>query len=121
MSTTAEKVGRVFSIIFALCNAVTFGCCFVGFTRARGHFALMFKDTDLHLPPFTQFVLAIPNGVALFVAFVLLGLLVAKEWLRPVWIPLTLNSVWLALGCVLAFLFVMAMLLPVVTVVAKTQ
>jgi type II secretory pathway component PulF len=121
MSTTAEKVGRVGSIVFAAVNAVTFCLCVLGFLRARGHFAEIFKEMAVALPVVTQFVLAVPGGVVLAVAILLLALLVAKEWLRPVWIPLVLNALWLAFGAVLVLVFVLAMMLPLVALITKMQ
>jgi hypothetical protein len=123
MSTTAEKVGRVGSIVFAAVNAVTFGVCLVGFLVSRGHFAEVFKDmfAGTALPALTAFFINVPAAVVLVVAVILLALLVAKEWLRPVWIPLVLNALWLAFGAVLVLLFVLAMLLPLVALITKMQ
>lgn len=123
MGTTAEKIGRVGSIIFVVINAVTFGFCVIGFLRVRGHFAGIFKDmlADVELPALTACILNVPGAVVLALAVVLLALLVAKEWLRPIWIPLTLNALWLALGSVLVVLFLLAMLMPLASVVTKLQ
>ena len=123
MGTTAEKIGRVGSISFVVLNAVSFGFCVSGFLRVREHFAAIFKDMleDVALPTLTAFLLNVPVAVVLVLAVVLLALLVAKEWLRPVWIPLTLNALWLALGSVLVVLFFLAMLLPLASVLTKLQ
>lgn len=123
MSTTAEKVGRVGSIVFAAVNALSFGVCLVGLLESRGHFAGVFKDllAGTALPALTAFFINVPVAVVLVAAGFLLALLVAKEWLRPVWIPLVLNALWLALGAVLVLMYVLAMLLPVVALVTKMQ
>ncbi len=121
MSTTAEKVGRVFSGLFCAVNAVTFVLCLMGFLRARTHFTAMFKDMleGAALPALTALVFAISPTVLTVVALVLLALLMAKEWLRPVWIPMFLNGLWLALGTALCFVFVIAMMLPLISIIQK--
>jgi len=123
MNTTAEKVGRVGSIVFAAVNAVTFCMCLAGFLVSRGHFAEVFKDmfAGTALPALTAFFINVPAAVVQVVAVLLFALLVAKEWLRPVWIPLVLNSFWLALGAVLVLLFILAMMMPLAALVTKMQ
>ncbi len=123
MSTTAEKIGRVCSLVFTVFNALSFGLCLVGFLRVRGHFAGIFKDMleGAALPALTAFLLNVPVAAVLVLAVVLLALLVAKEWLRPVWLPLMLNAFWLALGCVLVLLFTAAMMLPLVSLMTALQ
>jgi hypothetical protein len=121
MSEKAEKVGRVFSICFAVVNAVTFILLLSGFLRVRAHFGAIFKDLleGASLPMLTAWFLAISPTVLTVVAIVLLALLIAKEWLRPVWIPMFLNALWLALGAALCLLFVVAMMLPLLNIMIK--
>ena len=123
MSATAEKVGRVFSICFAAINAVTFILLLNGFLRVRAHFGTIFKDLleGAALPTLTTVFLAVSPTVLTVVAMVLLALLIAKEWLRPAWIPMFLNAFWLALGCALCFLFVAAMMAPLLGIVSQVS
>lgn len=123
MSTTAEKVGRVCSGIFTALNALTFVGCVLGLLRARAAFSAIFKDLleGVALPALTSFFMGAPTSVLVGIACLFLVLLVAKEWIQPVWIPLVLNSLWLALGCVLVLVFVAAMMLPLISMITKLQ
>lgn len=123
MSTTAEKVGRVCSGLFAALNATTFVACLLGLLRARTAFTATFKEMleGAALPTLTNFFIGIPTPALVVLGCVLLVLLVAKEWIRPVWIPLVLNSFWLALGCVLVLVFAAAMMLPLISIITKLQ
>lgn len=119
MSTTAEKVGRVFSGLFCAANAVTLVLVLVNFLHVRAKFAGIFKDLGAQLPTLTTLLFAPSPSVLMLVAVVLLALLIAKEWLRPVWVPMFLNGLWLALGCAVCLLIVIALFLPMLTLISQ--
>lgn len=121
MNATTEKIGRMVSICFAAVNAVTLILLLNGFLRIRSHFAAIFKElaNEVALPTITTLFLAVSPTVLTALGLGLLALLIAKEWLRPAWIPIFLNALWLALGCALCFLFVLAMFAPLISIIGK--
>jgi len=121
MSAKAEKVGRVFSICFAVVNAVTFVLLLNVFLHTRAKFAALFKDLleGAALPMLTTVFFALSPTLITVVSLFSLVLLIAKEWLRPVWVPMFLNALWLALGCALCLLFTAAMLAPLLGIITK--
>ena len=46
-------------------------------------------------------LLTMPSLVFVLLTALLLAILIGKEWLRPTWIPLVLNLLWLGAGSLL--------------------
>ena len=45
----------------------------------------------------------------------------SKEWLRPAWVPLLINTLWFVIGRSLAAFYCLALLLPLVTIIGQIR
>ncbi len=114
MSDKSDGVCGIASIVLLFLNVLGLVMFTVGFLSKRIAFAEIFADFDCQLPVATRLCLSIPAPVAVLVVLVILAALIAKEFLRPSWLPLVLNAIWMAVGGVLTALFTAAMFLPLI-------
>ena len=121
MSEKSDRVGGTVSIVMAALNGVGLLGVALGGLRVRGRFFEIYCDLlgDKPLPAATQLVISVPSWTVLVVTVGLLGLLVVKELIRPKWIPLCMNVVWLFIGAIVSLLFSAALFIPLVTIIEQ--
>ena len=56
-----------------------------------------------HAATTSHALLHMPSALMVVLQVALLAILIGKEWLRPAWLPLVLNLVWLVVSVLLLF------------------
>jgi hypothetical protein len=118
MSGKSDRVCRIISLLLAVVNGLALPAMVLGGLRVRGRFLAIYKDLfpGLSLPAVTRFVVSVPAWAVFGVAYLLLGVLVAKEFIRPRWVPLCLNLAWMLAGVMVAVMFAVALMAPFITI-----
>jgi hypothetical protein len=101
MSEKADRLCKGLSLALACVNGGVLFVAFRQWHQVSIHSSANHEAVPLQSPAFIQALQSMPSLLLVLLLVTLLALLGSKEWLRPSWIPLGLNVLWLAGGCFL--------------------
>jgi hypothetical protein len=121
MSAKSDNVCGISSIVLAVLNGLALLVFAIGGLHVRGRFLDIYRELLGHrtLPVATQCVCSVPAWAVLMGTLALLFVLFAKERLRPKWVPLCLNLVWMLIGIVVSVLLSAIMMAPLLTIILQ--
>lgn len=111
------------STILTLVNGIGLLASTVIFLTYQSRFSALYDGLfqGKALPKLTAFLLSVPPAFAVLTAVALAGVLIAKESLRPEWVPVWINIVWFVCGVLLLGACAEVLMAPIAEVYMSSQ